>query len=635
MRHMVSAIALSFVCLAAQGQPPPLHDNPGNIFVSGQNVVVPLSGAGAGPWRLIDYDGTTVERGNVKDEETVLGNLPVGFYTLHYGSGSVTLGVLARLEAPIPADSPIGAVSVASGFFTTEQQLHTLASLLNLAGIRWTGDHFEWPDIEPQPGIFARHVADDTADAILATAGIQVMNTMFAAPPWTHAEAHRFPSDLRVVFHFYRQLARRWRGRVASIEPWNEPNFFMTGAEMASYQKAAYLGLKAGDPQVIVGSQSWAIMPHVLPTPGDELEFGRNDVAPYFDTYNFHHYAPIRQLPAIYRIQRPYAAGKPIWITEFNYPVHANPKSLLQDPSAHDMRIQAERVPKLFAATLAQGVQRAFYFIFYNYTEAGEQFGVLRRDFTPRPAYLALAAVGRLLAGAKPLGRIEGGGVAGQVYAFSARPDGQLRDVLVAWTDRGTSKLVAPAAPIAVYDLMGRELAGNRSLPLSLSNSPIFVVLPAGSVAIRAGRRGPQSTAARHAGFAATASPSPVVLQAVFNSSELVTTAPSPELPGHPLVHPQARMSSPSEQAIRLYAYNFSGAQLQIHISASVPRRWNYSLPTRTLTIESGDRAAIPFAVDAPSHDRGKFGTIVVHASDSNGRISTLCFELASEAPFR
>lgn len=633
MRHIISVIALSFVCLVARGQPLPLRGNPGNIFVSGQNVVVPLSGEGTGTWRLIDYDGKTVERGTVKDEKAVLGKLPVGFYTLHSGNGSVTLGVLARLEAPVPADSPIAAVTAASGFFTTEQELHAVASLLNLAGIRWVGDHFRWPDIEPQPGIFAHHVADDTADAILASAGIQVMNTMFAAPPWTHAEAHRFPSDLRAAFGFYKELAARWRGKVAEIEPWNEPDFFMSGAEMASYQKAAYLGLKAGNPQILVGSQSWAILPHVLPTPGQVEEFGRNDVAPYFDTYNFHHYAPTYQLPAIYRLQRPYAAGKPIWITEFNYPVDADPKSPLEDPSPHDMRIQAERVPKLFAATLAQGVQRAFYFIFGNYTEVGEQFGVLRRDFTPRPAYLALAAVGRLLAVAKPLGRIEGEETADQVFAFSARPDGQLRDVLVAWTDRRTSRILAPAPPLAVYDTIGRELPASRSLSLRLSKSPILVVLPAGSVAAWAGRNGRVSSVGRqstahNAGFAAAALPSPVVLQAVFNSSELVTTAPSPELPGHPLVHPQARMSSPTDQVIRLYAYNFSSAELQIHISASVPRKWNYSLPTRTLTIKSGDRVAIPFAVDAPSQDRGKSGTVMVHASDSNGRVSTLCFEL-------
>ena len=628
MRHMISAMALGFACLAAQGQPLPLQGHPGNIFVSGENVVVPLASAGAGPWRLIDYDGRTVERGTAKDEKAALGKLPVGFYMLRSGNDGVTLGVLARLEAPTPADSPIGAVAVPSYFFASEQALRTAASLLSLAGIRWAGDHFRWPDIEPQPGIFAQHVADDTADAIFASAGIRVMNTMFAAPPWTHAEAHRFPSDLRAVFGFYRQLAGRWRGRVAAIEPWNEPNFFMSGAEMASYQKAAYLGLKAGNPRIIVGSQSWAIMPRVLPTPGDELEFSRNDVAPYFDTYNFHHYAPISQLPAIYRVQRPYAAGKPIWITEFNYPVAANPKSPLQDPSPHDMRIQAERVPKLFAATLAEGVQRAFYFIFPNYTEIGEQFGVLRHDLTPRPAYLALAAVGRLLAAAKPLGRIEGGERAGQVYAFSARPDGHLRDVLVAWTDAGISKIVAPAAPIAVYDFVGRKLACNRSRSLSLSSSAIFVILPAGSVKIRAARKGPLGTAGQHSERAAAAPPSPVVLQAVFNSSELVTTAPSPQLPGHPLVHPQARMSSPTDQVIRLYAYNFSGAKLQIHLSASVPRKWNYSLPTRAQTIEGGDRVAIPFAVEAPSHDRGRSGTIFVHASDSSGRISTLCFEL-------
>jgi hypothetical protein len=46
-----------------------------------------------------------------------------------------------------------------------------------------------------------------------------------------------------------------------------------------------------------------------------------------------------------------------------------------------------------------------FHFILGHYHEPnGVQFGLLRRDLTPRPAYVALAAVGRLLAGARTLG---------------------------------------------------------------------------------------------------------------------------------------------------------------------------------------------------------------------------------------
>jgi len=58
-------------------------------------------------------------------------------------------------------------------------------------------------------------------------------------------------------------------------------------------------------------------------------------------------------------------------------------------------------------------------------------------DMTPRPAYVALAAVGRLLAEAKCLGRwaVPDSDDA-YVIAFRARPDGLERDVLVAWAEK-------------------------------------------------------------------------------------------------------------------------------------------------------------------------------------------------------
>ena len=49
----------------------------------------------------------------------------------------------------------------------------------------------------------------------------------------------------------------------------------------------------------------------------------------------------------------------------------------------------------------------AFYFILPHYVEQQTQFGLIRSDLTPRPAYVALAAVGRFLADARPLGRLQ------------------------------------------------------------------------------------------------------------------------------------------------------------------------------------------------------------------------------------
>ena len=74
-----------------------------------------------------------------------------------------------------------------------------------------------------------------------------------------------------------------------AFEPWNEADIPMfgghTGSEMASLQKAAYLGLKAGNPKVIACLNVFAL--HRAATLRDLHE---NAAWPYFDTFNLHHY---------------------------------------------------------------------------------------------------------------------------------------------------------------------------------------------------------------------------------------------------------------------------------------------------------------------------------------------------------
>ena len=127
-----------------------------------------------------------------------------------------------------------------------------------------------------------------------------------------------------------------------------------------------------------------------------------------------------------------------------------------------------------------------------NYQEPnGVQFGLLRLDLTPRPAYVALAAVGRCLAGAKILGRWRPGQDV-QVYAFRAKPDGQERDVLVVWAEkevdwdgRGTTtadwKLPSHLTLTGIVDYLGRSRG--TVFPTPLTSAPTFVFLPLGQAA--------------------------------------------------------------------------------------------------------------------------------------------------------
>ena len=78
--------------------PHPLPSHPGNIFLAGEQVSVPVPSTGAETWRATDYEGKRVAEGQVEMGRAELGKLPVGYYQLAWGGGTgsnhVTLGLL-------------------------------------------------------------------------------------------------------------------------------------------------------------------------------------------------------------------------------------------------------------------------------------------------------------------------------------------------------------------------------------------------------------------------------------------------------------------------------------------------------------------------------------------------------------
>ena len=263
--------------------PKPLPEHPGNIFLMCEEVVVPLPRDWAGPWRVLDYDGKVVAEGK--------------------GPGKINLGKL-----PVDAAVP----------WSLGNKLPEAANLCALAGVNWARGRLSWIEMEPKPGEFAPPNKYDAAARELSKAGIQVLQFNCFSPPWAGQAKMRFPNDLRDAYRFHREMARRWKGQVQAFEPWNEPDWVQfgghTGAEMASFQKACYWGLKAGNPDVIVCQHPFAnYFPEVV------ADFHANQAWPYFDTLNFHHYWIMDGLPKYYAHFREISGGRPLWVTECNF----------------------------------------------------------------------------------------------------------------------------------------------------------------------------------------------------------------------------------------------------------------------------------------------------------------------------
>ncbi len=614
-------------------RPTPLPDHPGNVFLEGETVrALPpeLLPATATHWRLLDDRHHALRAASLPPEAKdrrapiALGQLGIGWYRLEFGTTNqpdqawTSLAVLPPIRSRVPDDSPIAVDSAAAWFARNDAtQQAKLANLAALTGVNWVRDRLRWQDIQPtSDGLKPAPTTYDTSADVHRDARLHLLQVFHDTPAWAREEPDaggRFARDLRHVYEFGRALAVRFKGRVDAWEPWNEANVATFGAhtvdQMCSWQKAAWLGLKAADPDVIVG---WNVTTTV-PTPAQTEGVLANETWPYFDTYNIHSYDWPHSYASLWKPAREAASGRPIWITEADRgtPHLKNAPWYDQDPRLE--RLKAEWIAQSFASSLFAGAKRHFHFILGNYQEGNHiQFGLLRHDLTPRPAYVALAAVGRCLAGAKPLGRWQPGQQV-QVYAFRARPDGVERDVLVVWAEkeadwdgRGVTtadwKLPADLNVLGVVDYLGR--ACGVKLPETISSAPVFVFLPPGDAA-KLPLESPPELAPRREG-----APSPVVLQMSLPAAAKRKVEDLPWSEGYVY---QTKRGQVLE--FKLHVYNFAtdsaGGRLQI---VRQPSGWDTTLAAPDFKLATMERAEVAGTLRIPSDAAVRDGWVVMRA---------------------
>jgi hypothetical protein len=595
----------------------PLPSHPGNVFLLGEDVIVPALPPGdSDTWRVVNYEGRVVTEGAATAGPVDLGHLYAGYYELQRGAGQATnrfsLAVLRRLEAPTPSGSPI-CIDVAMAWFYPKEKMPDVASLCALAGVNRVRDRLSWTELEPEKGVFAGTNCYDWSVQAQAAAGLQVLDVGHQSPGWANPVGKRFPLDLRDTYNFHRALAQRWRGAVAAFEPWNEadiPDFGgHMGSEMASLQKAAYLGLKAGNSKVTACLNVFAV--HRAATLRDLQE---NAAWPYFDTFNLHHYEGFDKYPKLYADFRAVSAGRPLWATECSVTVKWHGDKQLQEPTDEDQRVQSERVTMLFASTIHEGAQAVFYFMLPHYVEGQTQFGLLRPNLTPRPGYVALAMAGRMLADARPLGRVKATNDSIRAYLFRARPDGRRADVLVAWS-KNEAELELPKPPSYCFDHLGRSCSGVGGL-LKLGRAPLFAVLSPGTkLELTPPPKAPEWLAGK---------PAPVVLQALLPEQSIVLGKSAYKIPDG------------QTASVPIYLYNFGPKTARGKFNASVslqqdgsatPESWGAEM-MREVDVAPGERKELALRLTGLGTNGVECATIRVNGEFGSAGKPVLSFRM-------
>ena len=375
------------------------------------------------------------------------------------------------------------------------------------AGVRWYSDYWSWAAIEPSRGEFSWSEPDDRMKRA-EEAGVNLTVTFWGTPAWirpSHPTEFTYgPDDLQDARDFFREVAAHCKGRTNWWLPWIEPNVahdpvfgFPTGywssrphaQSYTAYQRAAYEGAKAGDPDCrVVG----------MNTAGVDMDFIRKcydeGAADSFDVMNVHYYAvgvpferqsPERLFADLRALMAQYGdAEKPILCSE-----GGGASSNVEGASEET---QAGNLVRIYVISIANNIDK----LCWTFELDVKPYESRRVDMImwmglfrfhpdaspdnpcgePKPAYFALKTMTENLRGTEYAGPVPlGSGI--RAYRFV----GSDRQVTVAWAEKGQAEARIPvrSATVTIVRRDGERTsreAADGSVSLTLTESPVFVV---------------------------------------------------------------------------------------------------------------------------------------------------------------
>ncbi|MBS1369467.1 MAG: hypothetical protein HPZ91_05860 [Lentisphaeria bacterium] len=434
---------------------------PGAAFIQGEPLRFTLKpyAAAAPGWTLRNWKGELLRTGTWPQDgtrELRLASLPNGYYTLELASDRQAFdGFRSFAVVPDPAEKPRNpemyfAMDSAQSWLARPDRANsrhpgdayeTVSEVARRAGLKMVRERMSWSECEPSPGKFdwKQYMANA---ALLAERGVRVSGMYHNAPPWAKTNTTHLPGDLVATYNFAKKLAETFRGKMAVWEFWNEQDigFAPEGAwDYASALKAASLGFKAGDPELPVAIGGYAQT--ALPPYADVVM--ENGAGGYFDIFNIHTYATLKEYPSLLgkiraHLARHGVSDRPLWFTENGCRMEGSgtKDSHMAGIRAHSPEqemVVAEFLPKMMVIMQSLGVDRDFFFVLPPYNEQGgnKDWGLMRRDYTVKPGFAAFATLTDKLGNAVYEGTLElGKGIRGFVYR---NPDGGKS--LVYWSE--------------------------------------------------------------------------------------------------------------------------------------------------------------------------------------------------------
>lgn len=414
-------------------------------------------------------------------------NVPrIGFFALDAQLSSASGQVIATEQthlAAIPVRTHLGPpdFGVGANLDQGENAPTTLLPIIRNAGFSWVRAELSWDGIEPRPGVFTFPAQFDESMRLASSMGITTLVLLdygnAAAYPRLFKKKASFPMTAAAREQFVRyvqQVVGRYGKEVNAWEVWNEPHFQEIGyGTYVALLKAVYPEIKKLAPhaQVVSCGGDWGGNP--IDACIDAII--RAGALQYQDGFSIHPYmypstpevgyegpgTPVTPVsvetvwPYLKRFiaRHPKANGQllQLWVSEIGWP--SAPYSAQQSAWT-----QAANLARTYLISRRYGVARGV--CWYDLVDDGtdptdkeSNFGLLRADLSPKPAFVAAAVLASTLE-ARPWQRALVDSARVKVYAY-----GTDSTVIAGWTVAG-AQVVHVSLPPGDYlqrDWDGRE----------------------------------------------------------------------------------------------------------------------------------------------------------------------------------
>ncbi|MEA3345387.1 MAG: SH3 domain-containing protein [Chloroflexota bacterium] len=313
-----------------------------------------------------------------------------------------------------------------------------IVNAINGMGFNWAKQQVRWELHEPSRGQYSFGELDRMVNACNVN-GINVLFSVAAAPPWAISGGNHYPADYQDFWNFMGALAEHFKGRVKAYEVWNEQNLQrewgapLSASDYVRLLSGAYKTIKAHDPNAIVvsgaptptgmndgvtaindriyleqmyqaGLARWCdavgIHPSGFANPpdahwpeGDKPNRGFDDHPSFFFRNTMEDY---RNIMVKYG-----AGGHKLWPTEFGWPTVDNfgvaPAPGYEFANDLNEALQAQYFVRAYQMGRNWGWVGVMFLWNLNFgpvcgaADEKAAYSIIRPDWSPRPAYAALA----------------------------------------------------------------------------------------------------------------------------------------------------------------------------------------------------------------------------------------------------